>query len=137
MEKPHQIFQAGVKGIFFNPENNKVLILLKKGKNIWDIPGGRIDEGEKLFEALDRELKEEITTLKEYKIIGVLNASIIERVSLMLIYYKIEADLTEIGLSEEHASYRWVSLEEIDELEKEHPIDPGIKEALKMAFSKI
>ena len=134
MEKQHQIFQIGLKGVFFDPKNNKVLVLLKKKEDIWDVPGGRIDEGEKLLEALDRELKEEITNLKEYKIIKVLNASIIERVSLMLIYYKVEADLKEIGLSEEHESYRWVSEEEIDQLEKEYPIDPGIKETLKMAF---
>jgi 8-oxo-dGTP diphosphatase len=134
MERTHQLFKIGLKGIFFNPRNNKVLVLLKKNENIWDVPGGRMEQGEKILETLDRELKEEITTLNEYKVIKILNASIIEKINQMLIYYKIEADLEKIGLSDEHESYRWISYNEIDELEKEYPIDPGIKETLKMNF---
>lgn len=135
MEEVFSTYQVGVKGIIFNSEK-KVLVLFKKAIQKWDIPGGRIRQGETLLESLDRELKEEILNLKNYQTIRLLNASKIEKANLVLIYYKIEADIKEIQLSEEHESYRWISHEDIDNLENEHPIDPGIKETLKMAFER-
>lgn len=126
-------YQVGVKGIIFNSKK-EVLVLLKKRELIWDIPGGRTEEGEDLLKSLDRELKEEILNLKDYRIIQLINASKIEKANLVLIYYKIETNLNEIELSEEHKLYKWISLKDIDNLEKEYPIDPGIKEALKISF---
>lgn len=134
MENEMPMYQVGVKGIIFNPDN-KVLVMLKNKKKIWDVPGGRTSRGENLLQSLDRELKEEILNLKEYKIIKILNASKIENANLVLIYYKIEADIGNINLSEEHEAYRWVTYEDIDKLEGEYPIDPGIKETLKMSFN--
>jgi 8-oxo-dGTP diphosphatase len=135
MEEIFTTYQVGVKGIIFNSEG-KVLVLFKKAIQKWDVPGGRTRQGETLLESLDRELKEEILNLKDYKVIKTFNASKIEKANLVLIYHKIEADLKEVKLSEEHESYKWISYDDIDELEKEHPIDPGIKETLKMAFDK-
>jgi 8-oxo-dGTP diphosphatase len=134
MEEIFSTYQVGVKGIIFN-SSKKVLVLLKKKIQKWDVPGGRIIKGETLLESLDRELKEEIVNLKEYKVIRAFNASKIEAADLVLIYYKIEADLEEVELSEEHELYRWISYEDIDNLEKEYPIDPGIKETLKISFN--
>jgi ADP-ribose pyrophosphatase YjhB (NUDIX family) len=134
MEEIMPTYQVGIKGIIFN-SNKKVLVLLKKHKQIWDVPGGRTSHRETLLESLDRELKEEILNLKEYKVIKLLDASKIEKANLILIYYKVEANLEEINLSEEHGLYRWISYEDIDNLEKEYPIDPGIKETLKTSFN--
>ncbi len=133
MEEIFTTYQVGVKGIIFNPEG-KVLVLLKRAIQAWDVPGGRIRQGETLLESLDRELREEILNLKDYKVIKTFNASKIEKANLVLIYHKVEADLKELELSEEHESYKWISYDDIDNLEKEHPIDPGIKETLKIAF---
>jgi 8-oxo-dGTP diphosphatase len=135
MEEIFITYQVGVKGIIFNSEN-KVLVLFKKALQAWDVPGGRTRQGETLLESLDRELREEILNLKDYKVIKTFNASKIEKANLVLIYHKVEADLKEVKLSEEHESYRWISYEDIDNLEKEHPIDPGIKETLRMAFER-
>lgn len=134
MEEIFSTYQVGVKGIIFN-SSKKVLVLLKKKIQKWDVPGGRIIKGETLLESLDRELKEEIVNLKEYKVVKAFNASKIEAADLVLIYYKIEADLKEVELSEEHELYRWISYEDIDNLEKEYPIDPGIKKTLKISFN--
>jgi 8-oxo-dGTP pyrophosphatase MutT (NUDIX family) len=134
MEEIMPTYQVGVKGIIFN-SNKKVLVLLKKEIQKWDVPGGRTQKGETLLESLDRELKEEILNLKEYKVIKILNASKIETANLVLVYYTLEIDLENIELSEEHELYRWISYEDIDNLEKEYLIDPGIKETLKLAFN--
>jgi len=134
MQEIFSTYQVGIKGMIFNSDR-KVLVVLKKKIQKWDIPGGRTAEGETILQTLDRELKEEILNLKEYKVIRAFNASKIEDANLVLIYYKIEADLKEIELSEEHETYRWISYEDIDNLEKEYPIDSGIKEALKISFN--
>ena len=52
-----QLFQIGIKAIIRNDENQ---ILLLKNKDYWDIPGGRIDQGEDIETTLLRELNEEI-----------------------------------------------------------------------------
>ena len=52
-----QLFQIGIKAIIRNDENQ---ILLLENKDYWDIPGGRMDQGEDIEAALLRELNEEI-----------------------------------------------------------------------------
>lgn len=58
-----QLFQIGVKAII-RDDNGQVLLQAFRRKDgtidMWDLPGGRIDEGEGFKQALQRELKEEI-----------------------------------------------------------------------------
>lgn len=42
-------------------QDKKILVTLSKGKDIWYIPGGKREEGESDYEALIREVKEELT----------------------------------------------------------------------------
>lgn len=45
-------------------ENNEVLCALRSPQmsvpNKWEFPGGKVEEGESLFEAIEREIKEEL-----------------------------------------------------------------------------
>ncbi|MEK7619146.1 MAG: NUDIX hydrolase [Patescibacteria group bacterium] len=52
-------FQISVKGLFLNSEG-KALLFKERGKNTWDLPGGKIESGEDLIEALQRECLEEL-----------------------------------------------------------------------------
>ena len=53
-------------GIILLNRNNEVLLLLRDNKidipfpNMWDIPGGKVEEGESPEQAIRREMKEEI-----------------------------------------------------------------------------
>lgn len=55
--------QVGVKAILRKPDNT--FLVLRRSKKcgdiagMWDIPGGRIEVGEKHMDALEREVKEE------------------------------------------------------------------------------
>ena len=53
-------FHVGVKGLIRHPDDARVLLLRSHGIG-WDLPGGRIDEGERSFEeTLTGELDEEL-----------------------------------------------------------------------------
>lgn len=123
-----KLFQVGVKALIENDEG-KVLLLdsgdghLKNHKRHWDIPGGRIKEGHSISDTLQREIKEE-TGVKEIKTPKFFTAVISnlelphngKMIGLALMIYKtkIPGD-SKIILSEEHASYKWVSPEEAAE----------------------
>jgi 8-oxo-dGTP pyrophosphatase MutT (NUDIX family) len=56
-----QQFQVGVKALIYRADG-KLLLLSEttRAGTLWDLPGGRIQEGETFMEALSRELLEEI-----------------------------------------------------------------------------
>lgn len=128
-------FHIGVKAVIVN--NNKALVL-KDVKRYWgyDLPGGRINENESWEEALKRELNEELG-LKVFKIGKLLH--VFERLdygkkeaSLMLIFFKVKAEIKEIKLSNEHSDFKWVAKKEIEELIKNGKLrNDGIKIALE------
>ena len=142
-EKKLQIFQVGIKGVIVNSQN-KALVLLKtvNGRIFWDVPGGRMEKGETIDQTLRRELEEEVPGIKDFQVKNLLNVDAVHRsdtvegIDLLLVFYKVEADLEKVSLSEEHQSYKWVSLEEIDSLEREASIRNGIKEALRLSLEK-
>jgi 8-oxo-dGTP diphosphatase len=57
--------------------NNKILLILRDDKpeipepNTWQLPGGGVEEGEDYFQAISRELQEEISIIpKQLKYLG-------------------------------------------------------------------
>lgn len=112
-----QLFQIGIKAIIRNDENQ---ILLLKNKDYWDIPGGRIDQGEDIEAALLRELNEEIgvnhiaqkqlwDVVKSVKQLPYGNMM----TSLMLIVYRVQLPADQIPHScEPGTTLHWVSPEE-------------------------
>jgi hydrolase, NUDIX family len=112
-----QLFQIGIKAIIRNDENQ---ILLLKNKDYWDIPGGRIDQGEDIETTLLRELNEEIgvnhiaqkqlwDVVKSVKQLPYGNMM----TSLMLIVYRVQLPADQIPHSCEPGTVlHWVSSEE-------------------------
>lgn len=122
-----QLFQIGIKAIIRNDENQ---ILLLKNKDYWDIPGGRIDQGEATETTLLRELNEEIgvnhiaqkqlwDVVKSVKQLPYGNMM----TSLMLIVYRVQLPADQIPHScEPGAVLHWVSSEEAtDRLKNKYP----------------
>ena len=122
-----QLFQIGIKAIIRNDENQ---ILLLKNKDYWDIPGGRIDQGEDIETTLLRELNEEIgvnhiaqkqlwDVVKSVKQLPYGNMM----TSLMLIVYCVQLPADQIPHTcEPGAMLHWVSAEEAaDHLKNKYP----------------
>ena len=53
------LFRVSLKAVVINPKG-EVLIVKEDGRDWWDIPGGGLDHGETIREALSRELFEEV-----------------------------------------------------------------------------
>ena len=56
-------------------ENNEILCALRSPimtlPNMWEFPGGKVEEGESLYTAIEREIKEELKcSIKAIEIIG-------------------------------------------------------------------
>jgi 8-oxo-dGTP diphosphatase len=131
-------FHIGIKAVIV--KTGKALIL-KDAKRFrgWDLPGGKIDEEEGIEQALKRELYEELG-LKKFSMGEILFA--FERpdynkegVKLILIFYKIEAEISKIKLSDEHADYLWISKKDFAEIAVKRGFrNAGVKTALEKAL---
>lgn len=58
-----QTFQVGIKALIRNDKGQILMVHIPEwsgNAEHWDLPGGRIDEGEKFLDTLKRELLEEI-----------------------------------------------------------------------------
>lgn len=59
------LFRVSLKSVIFN-EAGDVLVVKENGRDWWDIPGGGIDHGESVEEALARELREEVSLVGDF-----------------------------------------------------------------------
>ena len=111
---------------------NEILIVKRHPKSKtdpekWELPGGKVDEGEDFAKALIREIKEE--TSLDVKIgdfcEAVQNDYAHKRTVQMIMYLK---DIKgEVKISEEHVDWMWASIDKIKTLE----ISSSLKKVLE------
>ena len=123
-------FHVGMKGVIRHPKDDRVL-LMKMHNGAWDLPGGRLDEGERGFEeTLTRELHEELPGIRDVTIGRQLGAvrmahdlgpRALEQgvdtsmlpgggVGLVIVLYDVRASLPDpVQVSDEHASFAWTT----------------------------
>ena len=111
----HGLFELGQKVLWF--QDDRCLVLeFEHARGQWDIPGGRVARGEDLAAALTRELHEEVG-LAEWQSLGIAGYAVVNRSKkpILLVATVIAAEKTDVQLSDEHVSYRWVNREELTE----------------------
>lgn len=109
----------GQKAFIINDEGE--ILIVKRDKEIifvdkWDIPGGKLENDETLFEAISREIVEEVD-LKLERIICTLSSSKFEgKLGDKLIIYRniyLCKASGKVKLSPEHSEYKWVAPEDL------------------------
>ena len=106
-------------GIIFLNRNNEVLLLLRDNKidipfpNMWDIPGGKVEDGESPEQALRREMTEEmfIKNLGEINLFKILTS---ENITDNIFWKRLDLNIAEIDLKERQR-IEYFSLERIIE----------------------
>lgn len=136
-----KLYHLGVKA-FIQNKTGAVLILKvntstfknHKDGDYWDIPGGRVMEGEDVLETLHREVKEEtgIHIIKTPKSLGFVLSAIeiplkcgVDSAGLILSLYSCTCDeAVAVTLSREHTGFAWVALDEaLEHLMYKYPKD--------------
>lgn len=126
-----KLFYVGIKALIKN-DRGEILVLKaslrdhsKDAEPYWDIPGGRIDEGETPLETLHREIVEETgitqvsqeafytAVISHHKVPIDKTDPDSKKAGLALMIYTVEIpSQSTILLSPEHVAYEWVSAPE-------------------------
>ncbi len=118
-----QIFHVGVKALI--RDGPGVLVTKGRSARYWDLPGGRIEEGEGIRDALLRELEEELG-ISEIEILDFYDAVISKTridtdrgvVGLCVLVYNCKFLNANVKLSSttEHDEYKWARGKELVDL---------------------
>jgi len=122
--------KQGVGALIFSKKTKRYLFLLRDGSKFsgsWGLAGGKIDNGERIVDALYREISEEIKTdLHNSKTIPIETFTSDNR---KFVYYTFLISVDEEFvpmLNSEHRGYCWVNLED-----HPRPLHPGVWRTFK------
>ncbi len=117
----------GQKAFVFNSKNEILLIkqsdYLKHGSNKWDVPGGRVQEGEDLKEAIIRELCEE-TNIHNFEgpwLVGYHTFKTETNENWLVLHHAFRSE-DKVQLSEEHTEFMRIlpDSKELENMEFKH-----------------
>lgn len=122
-------------GIIFINSNNEILLLLRDDvpnilfPNKWDIPGGRIEEGETPDVAIRREIKEELGLegLNEIKLFKIYKT---ENLTDFIFWKRLDLNTDEIILNEGQ-KIQYFSLDEIRKMKLAFNYNQVVEEFFK------
>ena len=129
-----------VGALIFNKENKVFLMTSPKWKDKYVIPGGHIELGETIEQALKREIKEE-TNLDIYDIEFVMLQEFVfeedfyEKRHFIFLDHICKTDDNEVILNKEGSSYIWVDIDEALDLSVE-PYTKNVILEYKKKFNK-
>ncbi len=99
--------------VLFNKDR---LLIVKRGNDLWEFPGGGVDWGEDPQKAAIRETKEETgldaTNVRMVTITSATYEKGDDEKHSVYVVYKGETDSEDVKLSGEHKEYRWLTLTE-------------------------
>jgi len=111
-----------VSAVILNPERKLLLCRSHKWEDKYVIPGGHIEWGEKMEEALKREILEETgLQIHDIRLIGLQESIFSEkyhsRKHFIFIDYLCRSDSAEVRLNDEAESYLWIDPQECKDLD--------------------
>ena len=132
-----QFPEPTVGALIFNGAGELFLMRSHKFKGQYVIPGGHIELGETMVEALHREVGEETgLSVSDVELVGiqefVFDPAFWEKRHFIFIDFSCRTDDDEVALNEEGQSYCWAKLDECAALD----IEPYTRKAIEMYREK-
>lgn len=111
------LYRISSHAVIINQDQQVLLLKATYGNFAWGLPGGGLDVGETIHQALKRECKEELNCdiYIEY-LSGVYYHSVVN--SHAFIFKCLLHPTQSIQLSNEHSEYRWFHLDELSQIQK-------------------
>lgn len=133
MKKEQQYPEPTVGALIFNENDQLLIVKTHKWHGNYTIPGGHVELGEKLLEALEREIREETgLTLTRADFLCyqefVYDECFWEEKHFVFFDFVCRVLPGEVHLNDEAEDYVWVDLDEIEN----YPIDDYLRHSLDM-----
>lgn len=128
-------FRLGVKTVIVNSEN-KILLLQRSEKtsspHSWDFGGGGVGKSENPMDSAIREAKEEtgLDVLDLRPLTTYLDTE--NKDEAVIISFTARTNNSEVKLSWEHEAYRWLTREELSEIQL-----PDLHDSIRKAFLQL
>lgn len=110
---------------FYSLDTHRYLYLLRndiKNPNTWGLPGGKVDAGETLLEAIDRECREELGSMPDYiRLVPLEQFTSPDAGFVYHTFFCCVANEFKPTLNHEHLGYAW-----IDGSTWPKPMHPGL-----------
>ena len=108
-----------VVGAIIENENNELLCALRSPKmslpNMWEFPGGKVEDGERIAQTIEREIREELNCLVKYT--ETFNENTHEYESFIVNLITVKCDLIEgTPKAQEHSKLIWLKRENLSSL---------------------
>ncbi|MFD3158805.1 (deoxy)nucleoside triphosphate pyrophosphohydrolase (plasmid) [Haloimpatiens sp. FM7330] len=108
-----------VVGAIIENENNEILCALRSPRmslpNMWEFPGGKVEKNETLKQAIEREIKEELSCQVEYISTFYDNTHEYDKITVNLITVKCKL-VSGIPTASEHSKLIWLNKENLPSL---------------------
>lgn len=118
----NDLFRLSSHAVITNPEGQILLLKATYGNKSWGLPGGALDPGETIHEALLRECYEELgVEVKVLYMSGMYFHTVYH--SHACIFRCEILSPTAIQLSSEHSEYRYFSVEELSAVHQRRIVD--------------
>jgi len=115
-------FRLSVHGVFLNEDGKVLQLKATYADKLWGLPGGSLEPGETIHEALIRECKEEIgADIDVLYMSGMyFHKTYNSHACIFRCNFKSHTPIT---LSKEHSDYRYFTLEELSPIQRHRILD--------------